>query len=485
VRVDDRSPSGRTSGRTEERARRAPWSAPADPPEHVGERFKLVPPPARAPVERAAERLRFRHRLLADPLWTSCATVLVVLDVAVLFFLTRSGWLVAMALLVSAALGSYRHRHTLSLSEGDGRYAILTAAVVAPMLAVGDLPLHVALYTVSVIAGLLLSRAAGFWVVKQIRSRWPRPVFIAGAGHIARVLDRALAEHPEYGLQPAAFVCDVPVPDADRPVYAYADAFPELQKVDAVGLICAFGPEPQAEQNRLVRDAEVDRRHIWVVPRLFDLSPRRDEIWGLPIAVIQRPAIYKPVVRFTKRLIDISVAALALVLLSPLILALALIVRLTSRGPVFFRQRRVGLRGVEFTMLKFRTMQVASDADTGWTVPDDPRRTPTGRLLRRTSLDELPQLLNVVLGHMSLVGPRPERRVFAEQFAEELPTYPERTRVAGGITGLAQVHDLRGDSSIEDRARYDNRYIDQYSLFLDVVIALRTVGSLFRSKQSY
>jgi exopolysaccharide biosynthesis polyprenyl glycosylphosphotransferase len=485
VRVDEPSPSGRTSGRTEERETRAPWSAPADAPERDGERFKLVPAPPREAAERVAERLRLRHRLLADPLWTVCATVLVVLDAGVLVVLTRSGWLVAMVLLVSAALGSYRHRHTLSLSEGDGRYAILTAAVVAPMLAVGDVPVQAALYTLSVIAGLLLSRAVGFWLVKQIRRRWPRPVFIAGAGHIARVLDRALADHPEYGLQPAAFVCDVPMPDADRPVYAYADAFPALQEVDAVGLICAFGPEPQAEQNLLVREAEVDRRRIWVVPRLFDLSPRRDEIWGLPMAVIHRPAIYNPVVRFTKRLVDISVATFALVLLSPLMLALAVIVRLTSRGPVFFRQRRVGLRGVEFTMLKFRTMQVAADADTGWTVPDDPRRTPAGRLLRRTSLDELPQLLNVILGHMSLVGPRPERLVFHEQFAEELPTYPERTRVAGGITGLAQVHDLRGDSSIEDRARYDNRYIDQYSLFLDIVIALRTVGSLFGSKQSY
>jgi exopolysaccharide biosynthesis polyprenyl glycosylphosphotransferase len=299
------------------------------------------------------------------------------------------------------------------------------------------------------------------------------------------VLDRALVEHPEYGLQPAAFVSDAPIPDVDRPVYPYADALAALQEVNAVGLICAYGPEPQLEQNRLVREAEVDRRRIWVVPRLFDLSPRRDEIWGLAIAVIHRPPIYNPLVRLAKRIIDIVVATLALVILAPLMLAIAVAVRLTSRGPVLFRQRRVGLRGHEFTMLKFRTMRVAADADAGWTVPDDPRRTPAGRMLRRTSLDELPQLLNVIRGNMSLVGPRPERRMFAEHFAEGLPTYDERTRVPGGITGLAQVHDLRGDSSIEDRARYDNRYIDQYSLFLDLIIALRTVGSLFGSKQAY
>jgi exopolysaccharide biosynthesis polyprenyl glycosylphosphotransferase len=353
------------------------------------------------------------------------------------------------------------------------------------MLALGDLPMHVILFTLAVVAGLLVSRTVGFWIVKQIRRRWRRPVFIVGAGHVARVLDRSLAEHPEYGLEPAAFVADVPIPDADRPVYPYADALTRLQAVGAVGLLCAFGPEPQLETHRLIRAAEEDRRRVWVVPRMFDLSPRRDQIWGVAIAIIHRPPIYNPLVRLAKRTIDVVVALMAIVLLSPLMLAIAVLVRCTSRGPVLFRQRRVGLRGREFTMLKFRTMQVDAEADTGWTMRDDPRRTPAGRILRRTSLDELPQLFNVVRGHMSLVGPRPERRMYAEHFAEELPTFPERTRVPGGITGLAQVHDLRGDTSIEDRARFDNRYIDQYSLFLDLIIALKTVGSLFRSKEAY
>jgi FlaA1/EpsC-like NDP-sugar epimerase len=221
------------------------------------------------------------------------------------------------------------------------------------------------LFVVFVMAALLVSRGLGFWLVHRLRRRWPRRVLIAGAGHVAEELDRALIEHREYGLTPAAFVADVAVPDADRPVYSYAEAFDAIQDLQAVGLLCAFGPE------------------------------------------------------------------------------------------------------------------------TGWTVRDDPRRTRAGRMLRKTSLDELPQLLNVIRGDMSLVGPRPERRAFADQFARDIPTYPERTRTAGGITGLAQVHDLRGDTSIEDRARFDNLYIDQYSLFLDVVIALQTIGSLFRSKQAY
>jgi exopolysaccharide biosynthesis polyprenyl glycosylphosphotransferase len=449
------------------------------------ERFKLVPQLATTALGQPVGQLRRAGRLVTDPQWTVCALVLVVLDAGTLLLTSRSGWLTGMVLVISAALGSYRHRHALTLSEGDGRYLILTVAVVAPMLAVGDVPLHVALFTLAVIAGLLVSRTIGFGIVKLIRRRWPRPVFIAGAGHIARALDHALVAHPAYGLQPAAFVSDVPIPDADRPVYAYADAFAAMRDVGAIGLICAFGPESPLELNRLVREAETNHRRAWVVPRMFDLSPRRDEIWGIAIATIHRPAIYNPLVRMAKRFIDIVVAALAIVLLSPLMVVIALIVRFTSRGPIFFRQRRVGLRGHEFTMLKFRTMRVAKDADTGWTVPDDPRRTPAGRLLRRTSLDELPQLFNVIRGNMSLIGPRPERALYADQFAADLPTYPDRTRVQGGITGLSQVHDLRGDTSIEERARYDNRYIDRYSLFLDVVIAVRTVGSLFLSKTSY
>ena len=284
---------------------------------------------------------------------------------------------------------------------------------------------------------------------------------------------------------PTAFVADVEIPDVDLPVRSFGEAFAALQESDGLGLLCAFGPEPPSELHALVRACEEDRRRVWVVPRLFDLAPRRDHIWGVAVAIIHRPPIYNPLVRSAKRAIDLGFGLLALVLLAPVLLAIALVVRLSSPGPVLFRQRRLGLRDREFTMLKFRTMRVSDSGDTGWTTRDDPRRTFAGRMLRRTSLDELPQLVNVIRGDMSLVGPRPERRLYAEEFALHVPTYPERTRTAGGITGLAQVHDLRGDTSIEDRARFDNMYIDQYSLFLDVVIALQNVGSLFRSKQSY
>lgn len=449
------------------------------------ERFTFALEPEPEPVPAPEAPPRSTRRLVADPIWGISAAVLLVLDGVALIGISQSWWLALMVLAVSVALGSYRHRHTLTLSEGDGRYAILSAAMVVPMLALDEPPFHDVLFVLAVLGGLLASRTLGFAIVKAVRRRNLRPVFVAGAGHIARELDRVLVEHPEYGLRPVAFVADVAVPEADRPVVEYAAAFRAMQDADALGLVCAFGPEQQRELHDLIRDCEADRRRVWVVPRMFDLSPRRDHLWGIAIAVIHRPPPYNPLVRAAKRVIDVVVASVALLVLAPVLLALAVVVRCSSRGPILFRQRRLGRRGREFTMLKFRTMHVSTSDDTGWTVPDDPRRTAAGRLLRRTSLDELPQLLNVVRGDMSLVGPRPERRVYAEQFTHEIPTFPERVRIAGGITGLAQVHDLRGDTSIEDRARFDNYYIDQYSLFLDLVIAVKTVGSLFVSKQSY
>ena len=164
-------------------------------------------------------------------------------------------------------------------------------------------------------------------------------------------------------------------------------------------------------------------------------------------------------------------------ILSPVLLLIALGIKLTSPGPIFFRQRRVGQRGVPFDVLKFRTMLVNDDDDTTWCVTADRRVTRLGRVLRATSVDELPQLLNVVRGDMSLVGPRPERPFFVEAFSKEIPRYGDRHRVPVGMTGLAQVNGLRGDTSIEERLVFDNLYIENWSLWSDIVILLRTVRS--------
>ena len=185
-----------------------------------------------------------------------------------------------------------------------------------------------------------------------------------------------------------------------------------------------------------------------------------------------------------KAVVDRTLALALLVLAAPLVALAALLVKLTSRGPAFYTQTRLGLNGRPFTIYKLRTMIHECESLTGprWAIRDDPRVTPVGHLLRKSHLDELPQLFNILRGDMTFVGPRPERPHFVAQFRADLPHYQHRHRVPVGLTGLAQVSGLRGDTSIDDRARFDNFYIENWSLWLDVKVILRTVRQL--KKQS-
>jgi lipopolysaccharide/colanic/teichoic acid biosynthesis glycosyltransferase len=177
-----------------------------------------------------------------------------------------------------------------------------------------------------------------------------------------------------------------------------------------------------------------------------------------------------------KRALDILGALLGLVLAAPLLAVFALAVRLEGGPGVIFRQERVGLGGATFTLLKLRSLRpVGAEGDTTWSIAHDDRIGPVGRLIRKTSIDELPQLWNVLRGDMSLVGPRPERPHFADQFARTIPGYAERHRVVPGLTGLAVTKGLRGDTSITERARFDNLYIDTWNLALDIKILFQTV----------
>ena len=218
---------------------------------------------------------------------------------------------------------------------------------------------------------------------------------------------------------------------------------------------------------------------ICVVPRLSELGtavPRSvvDEIWGVPLLPLRRmgaPA------RLVKRAFDISISLTLLVALGPLIALLAAVTWWQLRRPALFRQIRVTGPGRQAEVLKLRTMGHHGNPDTCWTVPPQ-RSTAFGRFLRSTHLDELPQLANVALGQMSLVGPRPERPYFAARFAQEIPGYADRLRMTAGLTGWAQVHGLNGDTSIRDRARFDNAYIENWSLWLDLVIVARSATGL-------
>ena len=191
-----------------------------------------------------------------------------------------------------------------------------------------------------------------------------------------------------------------------------------------------------------------------------------------------------PVIR---RSLDIVVSATALVVLSPLLLALALWVRLDSPGPVLYAQERVGMNGRRFRMLKFRTMRVDAEPSgrPGWTTPDDPRRTRAGRVLRPLSLDELPQLWNILVGEMSFVGPRPEQPYYVERFRASVPRYMLRHHVKAGLTGWAQVHGLRGDTPLDRRIEYDLYYIRNWSLGFDVRILFLTLLRVFRDASAH
>jgi exopolysaccharide biosynthesis polyprenyl glycosylphosphotransferase len=191
--------------------------------------------------------------------------------------------------------------------------------------------------------------------------------------------------------------------------------------------------------------------------------------------------------RLTKRVFDVVFSTAVLVLLAPLMLLVAAAIRLSSPGPVLFRQQRMGLDGQPFTMVKFRTMPVDAEIVTGpvWAREGDPRRTRLGRLLRRLSLDELPQFVNVLRGEMSVVGPRPERPMFVEQFRRTVPGYMLRHKVKSGITGWAQVHGLRGNTSLDERIRYDLEYIEHWSIWLDLRIIALTVGRVLFDRNAY
>jgi exopolysaccharide biosynthesis polyprenyl glycosylphosphotransferase len=210
-------------------------------------------------------------------------------------------------------------------------------------------------------------------------------------------------------------------------------------------------------------------------------SPGRDHLWGFSVRRLDAAA-HRPFALALKRVMDAVLAALALLAAAPVLALCALAVRVCDGPGVIFRQERVGLDGRSFTLLKFRTISPVDEHEsaTRWSVARDRRMSTTGSLLRRTSLDELPQLWNVLRGDMSLVGPRPERPYFVAKFSHTYPGYRARHRMPAGITGLAQVHGLRGDTSIEERARFDNHYIETWSLWQDVCIMARTAASLLR-----
>jgi exopolysaccharide biosynthesis polyprenyl glycosylphosphotransferase len=308
---------------------------------------------------------------------------------------------------------------------------------------------------------------------------------IIGGGPVALELAQTLQADPRYGLCVEGFVDDgnLHAARAAAPQLGWlADLDDVVRRHDADVLLIADGEFSERDLLDVVRTPACLPADLLVVPRLRYFNTHTglsDQIGSIPIMRIKTPSLRGPS-RVVKRLFDVAVSGTALLLVSPIIAVCALAVRIEGGPGVIFRQLRIGRDDTEFHCLKLRSMRPVdeSESQTNWNVADDRRVGPVGRFLRRTSLDELPQLWNIVRGDMTLVGPRPERPHFVSRFSQEFERYAHRHRVQAGLTGLAQVSGLRGDTSIADRARYDNYYIENWTLWLDIKIILRTFSEV-------
>jgi exopolysaccharide biosynthesis polyprenyl glycosylphosphotransferase len=304
---------------------------------------------------------------------------------------------------------------------------------------------------------------------------------LIGGGPVALELARVLAQHREYGLKLDGFVDDgdhCPVEEYLPRLGRLADVDGAVLRTGADTLLVADGSFDECALIAAVRTEACQEAELLVVPRMHHFHTQTgiaDHIGSIPIMRIRNPNLHGPA-RLIKRGFDIVVAAMALIVSLPLLAAVAMAVRIEGGPGVIFRQVRVGRDGKHFELLKFRSMRPANELEsqTKWCVATDDRIGRVGRFLRCTSIDELPQLWNILRGDMTLVGPRPERPHFVEQFSTQFDRYAYRHRVQVGLTGFAQVSGLRGDTSIADRARYDNFYIENWSLWLDIKIIFRT-----------
>lgn len=401
-------------------------------------------------------------------------------------------------LILLAGGGLYWSRLTLSVLDDlpaiVGRILVGSACVAVLAAQVGDHPSAVRdVLLVAMFGSLLvaLGRAVAYQAIRTARrlGAVQHNALVLGAGEVGGQLARTLLEHPEYGLKPVGFVDNEPyLVRGDRPVPlvgSVASLADVVRGLDVRVVLLAYSRLTSRHLVEIVRTCDRLNCEIFFVPRLFELhfrSREMDSVWGLPLVRLRRPA-FRLAARLSKRLLDVAVSTLALVVVAPLMALCALAILVTSGRPVLYRQERVGLDGHIFRVAKFRsyTRLVDPDVDARWGVGDEKGITTVGRWLRRTSLDELPQLWNVLTGDMTLVGPRPERPHFVQQFTAVYPHYVARHRVPAGLTGWAQVHGLRGDTSVGDRAAFDNYYIENYSAWNDVKILLRTAAALSRN----
>lgn len=319
-----------------------------------------------------------------------------------------------------------------------------------------------------------------------------RYMLLVGAGKVAADIAARVRLHQDLGMQLIGCLTKEGAqgggPRGLAVIGSYADLFSVINRIEIDQVVIAL---PLEDHHMLpdimgsLKDSLIDVKIVPDIYQFVSVGGAIEEFEGLPVISVQGSPI-DGVNRFVKRALDLAIAGIAALILSPLLLLIALLVKLTSRGPVIYVQERVSFDGTQFKIFKFRTMYTdAESSGPGWTRPGDQRVTPLGRFLRSLSLDELPQLINVLRGDMSIVGPRPERPVFIEQFRSKIPRYMLRHKVPAGMTGWAQVHGWRGDTSIDKRIEHDLYYIQNWSLLLDMKILVLTLLRGFRNRNAY
>ena len=485
----------------------------------------LTGPPAGTSVhpgsEGASPKTRFARRaILADLLMLSITALIVSMASPTSsptggVPTTPLGWLLGMSLAVVGVFylrGMYIPPLRLELLETlrlvvAGTALAITLTMAARVLLVNDV--YVAAETIRwwlvALPLLAFGRFAVLWREARARRHGEatRRTLIVGSGKVGALTAKRLLKEPELGLRPVAFLDDDPLyaeaAPAGLPVLSPDGDFEMLARQLSIDhAIIAFSRASHDELLKLARDCWRLGITVSVVPRLFEIEGQRvvtEHLGGLPL-VEMRPSDPRGWQFRVKYSVDRVVAAVALTVLSPVMAAIAAVVGLTMGRPILYRQERVGRDGHSFEMLKFRTMRetAAGETDADWAdeqlgysgatehTPIGDRLTPVGNFLRRTSLDELPQLWNVLRGDMSLIGPRPERANYVERFERDLYRYGDRHRVKSGLTGWAQVNGLRGKTDLRDRTEWDNHYIENWSLWLDLKIVFMTLGSLVRTQ---
>ena len=387
-------------------------------------------------------------------------------------------------------------RHSSASVLMAGVFALALAAVAHATAGAAD---ALALTVVLATAGVATMRSALALSRDEARRRGAstKRTLIVGAGVVGAQIERRLLARPSLGLRPIGFLDSDPGPgfwhqQARGPVLGPLSALAEvIESSGAEHVIVAFSASRDSDVQPIPRLCQELGVEVSVVPRLFETVNERqwvEHVGGMPLYGLQ-PVDPRSWQFAIKHALDRAGAVAGLILLAPLFAALAIAVKLSSPGPVFFRQRRIGRDGQVFEMVKFRSMRpdygpvhrLRPDSAPGGVEGED-RRTKIGVLLRRTALDELPQLINVALGHMSLVGPRPERPEFVALFDTSVRRYDDRHRVKSGMTGWAQVHGLRGQTSLSERVEWDNWYIQNWSLWLDLKVLLMTPLEVLRSR---